>query len=80
LPFLAKFKSFGLERIEYDLATSFESNGRNIFIGRVSALYLRKDGTRLRWHADIITVVTVEEGKATTTRITSAPNRRSNGV
>lgn len=61
--FLAKFKSFGLERIEYDLATSFESNGRNVFIGRVSALYPRKDGTRLRWHADIVTVVTVEEGK-----------------
>jgi ketosteroid isomerase-like protein len=61
--FLAKLKTFGLERIVYDVTTSFESNGRNVFIGRVSAYYPQKDGTRLRWHSDIVTVVTVEDGK-----------------
>jgi len=50
-------------RVRRHPATSFESNGRNVFIGRDCALYPRKDGTHLRWHADIVAVVTVEEGK-----------------
>lgn len=61
--FLAKLKSFGLGRIDYELTRTFESNGRTVFVGNVTALYPRSDGTRLRWRAAIVTVVTVENGK-----------------
>jgi ketosteroid isomerase-like protein len=61
--FLDKFKTFGLERIGYELANVFESNGRTVFVGRVNAFYPKPDGTRLRWHSAIVTVVTVEDGQ-----------------
>ncbi|MBP6014737.1 MAG: nuclear transport factor 2 family protein [Alphaproteobacteria bacterium] len=61
--FLKQFVSYGLSRLEYELADVFESNGRVVFIGHVNAFYPRDAGGALRFRSRIVTVITVEGGK-----------------
>jgi ketosteroid isomerase-like protein len=60
--FLKQFRTYGLTRLAYELASVFESNGRVVFIGRVNAFYPRAGG-KLRFSSRIVTVITVENGK-----------------
>lgn len=61
--FLKQLKSFGVQRLVYDLTGEFESNGRTVFVGRISAYYPRPDGRVLRWRSEVVTIVTVANGK-----------------
>jgi ketosteroid isomerase-like protein len=61
--FLKQFGTYGLSRLEYELANVFESNGRVVFIGHVNAFYPRRAGGTLRFRSRIVTVITVEAGK-----------------
>lgn len=61
--FLKQLKTYGLSKLEYELASVFESNGRVVFIGRVNAFYPREAGGALRFRSRIVTVITVEAGK-----------------
>lgn len=61
--FLKQLKSFGVQRLVYDLTGEFESNGRTVFIGRISAYYPRPDGRVLHWRSEVVTIVTVANGK-----------------
>jgi ketosteroid isomerase-like protein len=61
--FLKQFAAYGLQRIAYDLTSEFESNGRTVFAGHVNAYYPREGGRVLRWRSEIVTVVTVANGK-----------------
>lgn len=61
--FLNQLKTYGLSRLEYELADVFESNGRVVFIGRVNAFYPRETGGTLRFRSRIVTVITIEAGK-----------------
>ena len=61
--FLKQFQTYGLKRLEYELANVFESNGRVVFIGHVNASYPRSAGGTSRFRSRIITVITVEAGQ-----------------
>lgn len=61
--FLKQLKTYGLSRLEYELASVFESNGRVVFIGHVNAFYPREGGGASRFRSRIVTVITVEAGK-----------------
>lgn len=61
--FLKQFQTYGLKRLEYELANVFESNGRVVFIGYVNAYYPRNAGGESRFRSRIVTVITVEAGK-----------------
>jgi len=61
--FLQKLKTYGLSRLEYELADVFESNGRVVFVGHVNAFYPRESAGTLRFRSRIVTVITVDAGK-----------------